>query len=308
MINFLKNNMRKIHLYVLFREALREGISNFIKRSLIQKKILRTKPLLTAKDGEIEVRVLTWRKDYINLIWALKSFYTVAKVDYPLYIHDGGLSEEHKETLKKHFPNCYIISKPDADKVVNQYFDDNGFERSKIYRASNIATVKLWDYFIMSQAKRVISIDSDIVFFKSPEKVINPQSQKNYYNEDLQYAYSMELDEIKDSFGITLPPKINSGLFNVSRDIFKGELIEKWLQNEKLFANKWVSEQTMHAMLSAVHPDGVELLDKSYIVSTELGLNSETICKHYPGFFRPLFFQEGLPIFYKSKEFASISN
>ncbi len=306
MLSTIKTKLRTFHSYIIFREALREGIFNFIKRVSIQNKILKTKPIHTETEGDIEVRVLTWRKDYINLIWALKSFYTTSDVRYPLYIHDGGLFPEHKEILKLHFPNAFIVNKNDADQIVNTYFDQNNFTRSKEYRLSNIATVKLWDYFILSQAKRVISIDSDIVFFKEPSKIINPNPRKNYYNEDLQYAYSMSLEDINKDFDISLPPKINSGLFNVAHSIYDGELIEKWLQNDKLFENKWVSEQTMHAMLAATHQDGVELLDQQYIVSTTLGLNESTICKHYPGFFRPLFFQEGLPKFYKSREYSSL--
>ena len=91
MIKMIRKKLRNIHSYILFREALREGLMNFIKRKLIQNKILKTNAIRTAEDGPIEVRVLTWRKDYINLLWALKSFYKTANVDYPLYIHDGGL-------------------------------------------------------------------------------------------------------------------------------------------------------------------------------------------------------------------------
>ena len=307
MIKMIRKKLRNIHSYILFREALREGLMNFIKRKLIQNKILKTNAIRTAEEGPIEVRVLTWRKDYINLLWALKSFYKTAKVDYPLYIHDGGLFPEHKILLKDHFPNAYIIDKEYADNVVNSYFDKNNLQRSKEYRNSNIATVKLWDYFIMSSAERIISIDSDIVFFKSPKQIIDPQATKNYYNEDLQFAYSMSVEDINKNFHIALPPKVNSGLFNVSRDIFNASQIETWLENKELFSNKWVTEQTLHAMLSATHKDGLALLDSRYVVSTTRGIAPDTICKHYPGFFRPLFFQEGLPIFYKSSDFSSIS-
>jgi len=304
MINSFRKFMGKFHSYILFREALREGLVNFFKRIIIQNKILKTKPIITCNSGSIEIRVLTWRKDYINLIWALKSFYTVSNVDYPLYIHDGGLFPEHIETLKKHFPNAHIIDKDYADKVVNAFFEKNKLELSKKYRNSNIATIKLWDYFIFSKADRIISIDSDIVFFKNPVHIIDSNPNKNYYNEDLQFAYSMSLEEIEAAFNIKLPAKVNSGLFNVSHSIFDPFKIEQWLNHDKLFNNKWVSEQTMHAMLAATHSDGVTLLGSNYLVSTQPGLNQETICKHYPGFFRPLFFQEGLPQFYNSDYFT----
>ncbi|MAF79078.1 MAG: hypothetical protein CME60_13030 [Halobacteriovoraceae bacterium] len=306
-MKILRFILRKFHLYIVLREAMREGLLNSWKRLRIQRKILKTKPITTAKDGEIEIRVLTWRKDYINLIWALKSFYSTSQVDYPLYIHDGGLFESHKRVLLYHFPQAHIIDKDEADQKVNLFFEQNNLPLSKAYRQSNIATVKLWDYFIMSKAQRIISIDSDIIFFQKPDLIISKDIKKNYYNEDLQFAYSMTVEDIEKNFSLKIPEKINSGLFNVAHDIFNAEQIEQWLKNEQLYQNKWVTEQTLHAMLSAHHRDGVHLLPKNYIVSTTPGLTDETVCKHYPGFFRPFFFQEGIPKFYKSPEFSSIS-
>ena len=66
----------------------------------------------------MEVRVLTWRRDWINLIWALKSFYYYARVDFPLYIHDGGLVRGQAEQLLHHFPDAVLVSEGEADALV----------------------------------------------------------------------------------------------------------------------------------------------------------------------------------------------
>jgi hypothetical protein len=87
-------------------------------------------------------------------------------------------------------------------------------------------------------------------------------------------------------------PYVNSGLFLVRRESIDFEAIELWLENPKLFADTWVSEQTLHALCSTAY--GVGLLPDSYLVSTRPGLTEKLVCKHYPGFFRPLLYEEGM--------------
>jgi hypothetical protein len=294
MIIFLKKLIRQLQFYVVLREIMREGIVNFFKRKSIQSKILKTNPIKTDREGSTEVRVLCWRRDYINLIWALKSFYIKSKVNYPLYIHDGGLNEKATKALLFHFPNAHIINKEYADKKVHQYFSENQMPRSKEYRQTNIATLKLFDFFILSSAKRIISIDSDIVFFQFPDELLKHDNNVNRYNRDFQFAYSLSLEEIKENFNIDIISNVNSGLFNVSREIFNPQKLEEWLQNEKLFSNKWVTEQTLHALLAHTHTSGIAHLSSQYMVSTTRGIHEDAICKHYPGYFRPYFYQEGM--------------
>jgi hypothetical protein len=100
------------------------------------------------------------------------------------------------------------------------------------------------------------------------------------------------LDEIEHFFNIKMLPYINSGIFRVSNKSVDFIFIENCLMNDKLFNDNWVTEQTLHALTSTKH--GVELLPETYLVSTKSGLNEEIICKHYTGFFRPLFYQEGM--------------
>ncbi|MEQ1878938.1 MAG: hypothetical protein ABL958_20025, partial [Bdellovibrionia bacterium] len=159
------------------------------------------------------------------------------------------------------------------------------------YRRQNVATLKVWDFFMLSAAKQVISLDSDILFFKRPSALL-ADAPKNLFNRDLQYGYSLTLDEIEKYFGIRPQPMINSGLSRIARASLNYEKIETWLANPKLFADKWVTEQTLHALCSTIY--GVDFLPEGYAVDTKPGLSEKTVCKHYPGFFRPLLYQEGM--------------
>jgi hypothetical protein len=243
---------------------------------------------------------MTWRRDWLNMIWALKSYYHFSGVNYPLYIHDGGLAPGQAEQLRDHFPDARLVESSIADYRTASELQKLGLSRALAYRQRNVTTRKLFDFFVMSTAEHVITIDSDIVFFRRPDALIKPTQgfERNVYNRDASYWYSMTLDEMESAFGIRPPPLINSGLGVIARTSIDFPSIDKWLRHPKLFENTWVTEQTLHALCSTVH--GVELLPDTYRVDTVSGFTADTICKHYTGFFRPLLYEEGMTHLIKS--------
>jgi len=77
----------------------------------------------------VEVRALTWRRDCLDLIWALKSFYLFSGVAYPLYIHDGGLAPGQAELLGEHFPDAKVVLAEDAEREVRAELIPRGLNR-----------------------------------------------------------------------------------------------------------------------------------------------------------------------------------
>ena len=290
----IATRLRNQPLYLDFRWSTQEGLRHAWLRGRAQRRILSTPPIETPRSGSVEVRALTWRRDCLDLMWALKSFYFFSECQYPLYIHDGGLAANQVDLLQKHFPRAIVISAAQADRDVAAKLRERGLKRCMEYRALNITTRKLFDFFLLSSAKYLVSIDSDILFFAKPELLsVPPQGiAKNRYNKDDGYWYSMPLDELEASFGIRPPAEINSGLSVIRRDSINFDRIECWLANPKLCADRWVTEQTLHALSSTLH--GVELLPDTYCVSTRPGLAPGIVCKHYTGFFRHLHYEEGM--------------
>lgn len=303
--NQLRSFLRQQLWWIKFQELNREGWRDAYIRRRIQNQILATPPLHTDTEGDIEVRALTWRRDWKNLIWALKSFYHYAGQSYPLYIHDGGLTAEGTAALHRHFPNARIIPQNEADTQVNRIFTERGLSRCLAYRKKNRTTLKLFDFFALSQARTMFSIDSDIVFFREPRELLTGDPGKNVYNRDAAFWYSMTLDELEARFGLRPPSHINSGLARIDRRSIDFDAVENWLAEPKLFEDDWVTEQTLHALCSARY--GVELLPPTYAVSTERGMPENVVCKHYPGNKRPLLYQEGMRKLRDSGFFASFA-
>lgn len=287
----LRKALRRNRSWVQFQEINREGWLRSARRSLIQRRILTTPPIRTEKKGETEVRILTWRRDWLNALWALKSFYHFAGVSFPLFIHDGGLTVRQRDYLSVHFPDATIISQSLGDSHVHGYFEAHQLQRCTDYRRKNIAAIKVFDFFVMSTAERILSIDSDILFFRRPAQLLTP-TLANRYNKDCVYGYSMSLDDLERWFGIRPASFVNSGLSLVSRASINFRLIHDWLGCPEMFSDVWVTEQTLHALCS--HFVGTELLPAEYCVSTRPGLTQAMVCKHYPGFFRYLLYHEGM--------------
>jgi hypothetical protein len=284
--------------WIRFQELNREGWRRAWQRRRIQRLILNTPPVRTAPVDSsvrrVEVRVLTWRRDWVDLLWALKSFYHFARVDYPLYIHDGGLQNPQIDQLRHHFPSATMVAAPQADALLEAALRQRCWPRCLAYRRRNVSTRKLFDFFLLSTAEYVLSIDSDILFFRRPEELLpSTGNPPNRYNRDAAYWYSLSLDELQAACGIRPVPFINSGLSLVRRQSIDFARIEDWLAHPGLFANTWVTEQTLHALCATI--DGVELLPETYQVGITAGLADDAVCKHYPSPPRPLLYSEGMP-------------
>ena len=290
----LRTWLRQRPLWVALQETKREGWRQAWRRSRYQRLILGTPPVRTASSGPVEVRVLTWRRDWLNLLWAVKSFYQHTGPDFPLYIHDGGLSPRQAALLQDHFPDAHLVPESEANEGVEAELRRRNLARSLAYRRRNVSTRKVFDFFCLTRAEAVISIDSDILFFRRPDELLVQADgpRMNYYNKDSSYWYSMSLDELENSFGIRPPPFVNSGLSVVWRESVDFDAVEQWLGHAKLFGETWVTEQTLHALFSTVF--GFEFLPDTYRVSTSPGLDAGLVCKHYPGYFRPLLYEEGM--------------
>jgi len=285
--------LRGQRVWVRFRELNREGWSTAFRRRLYQRQILGTPPVRTMAGGPVEVRVLTWRRDWINLIWSLKSFYHYSEVDYPLFIHDGGLEAHQIRILAQHFPDAKLVTRSQADEQVDTELRRQGWHNCVRCRQSSVMARKFFDYYLGSTADRVISIDSDELFFKKPIELLEPDPHgRNLYNQDPETAYSLPYDQLCRLTGLNVPEKVNAGLSVVWRRSINLEHVDRWLAEPGILDSPWLVEQTLHALCGA--EAGVRLLPSTYLSTTQPGLPPDAVAKHFPGFFRPLLYSEGM--------------
>jgi hypothetical protein len=267
----------------------------FVRRSY-QTRILKTRPFRTAGDGsDVEVHVLTWKGDWLNVLWALKSFYHFAGVDYPLVFHDGGLLPENVKALRAHFPDARVVMRSEADAIVETELARLGLGRCIAFRRRLKLAMKLFDVQLTANSPRLLTLDSDILFFRRPDRLLDrpPDAATVPVMRDVAGDfYAMPRELLESTFGIDVPPQINSGLWLVRRGKFDFETFDRWLENPSLF-DSFFGEQTLFALSSSAG-GGVEFLPDTYTLGGEPTSRPDLVCRHYAGVNRPLLYIEGM--------------
>jgi hypothetical protein len=70
------------------RQKYEHGLGTAYYRDTVRSRILETKPIAQTLDRTCEIHVLTCAKDWLNLMWTLKTFYHYSNRHYALCIHD----------------------------------------------------------------------------------------------------------------------------------------------------------------------------------------------------------------------------
>lgn len=283
-------------VWLRLQMRFQHGLKAAWNRDVVRKRILDTPPVDT-RDTACEIHVLTSDSDWLNLIWALKSFYLASDRHYELSIHDDGtLTDETWIVLQSHFPFAHLITRAQGDATANERLAD--FPRCKSFRGSNQLSQKLLDSTLFLQNDRMLLLDSDVLFFHSPqvliERIENPDYRLNTFNSDFESAYTITTETARTDLCIDLHPCINSGLALVHRDSLRLDWIEEFLGVEELTSGHfWRIEQTLFALLSSRY--GVQLLPDEYTLTLDSNAHEGRPFRHYVGAIRHLMYREGIP-------------
>lgn len=185
------------------------------------------------KFSELEIHTLICTKD---LLLAINNFKSLQKYeefcDVPVYLHDdGSLTDTDIDTLSV-IKNVNIIRRKDADNAILEYVKD--YKNCLSYRLGDNKInlwhkIKLFDYFYFSKTKKILGVDTDLLFLTRPENVIsNIIDGTPFYFPDVQSAYCF--NEPKNE--VPVLEKVNTGLIYIpSEEYYNIEDIEFALSN-----------------------------------------------------------------------------
>jgi alpha-N-acetylglucosamine transferase len=281
-------------LVLKFQQKYQHGLQVAHFRDVIRQRILTTQPIIETTDKICEIHVFTCAGDWLNLVWTLKSFYYYSQRQYSLCIHDDGtLTSENRATLKYHFPKARIIERQSADERVIKALQY--YPRCLEFRKTNHLSPKVFDFTEYLESDRLLLLDSDVLFFKSPtdllNRIENPDYQLNTLNADVESAYTVEPEVVKSYLGFDLTERINSGLGLIHKRSLSFDWIEEFLSLPNIIGHFWRIEQTIYALCSSRF--GVELLPPAYDVHLEGSIKGSP-SRHYVGKIRHLMYGEGI--------------
>lgn len=277
-----------------YRAKFGHGFRVAWQRDVVRWRVLNTPPIHGLTDDTCEIHVLTCERDWLDLIWCLKSLLSVCEVRFRLCIHDdGSVPNAGLSTLRDHFPDARIISRSEADRTVERMLRDH--PRCSELRRSNNLALKVFDFFAYLNSDRLFLLDSDILFFRRPsvliERIKDHTYRRNSLNKDWAMGYSVDPEFVCTRLHFPFQSHINSGLGLIHKISYQLDDFETWLQLPGILSHSHRVEQTLVAMASSKF--GHEFLPKEYDVLLERTKPDE-IVKHYTGPIRHLMYSEGL--------------
>lgn len=288
------------------RERVQRGLRNRLNRYIrlplgrwrLRRALDRTAPVIVNDDGPVEVHMLCNHDRLHDGIASLKSFYRRVPAAFPLVIHDdGSFATESEGLLKRHFPGVRVIWRRDADAQVNPALREAGMERCLELRARFFMSLKLFDIPYFADGKRVLLLDSDVLFFSEPKAVLDalaaPEAAwTERFNADVSdgwYAFS-EADVLAET-GIAIVPRYNAGLVCMRRSPGCWNLYERCLGLTPLPHRGWWLEQTLNAIESS--RQGASALPEEYDVAGRHSSTGEpVVSEHYCGELRTRFYSD----------------
>lgn len=277
-----------------FRQRYEYGFTVAHFRDAVRPRILKTRPIYDTTDKTCEIHVYTSAKDWLNLMWALKSFYRASERHYALCIHDDGtLSEENTLTLRQHFPQARVIGRKVADSYVLPRLTH--YPRCLDFRRTNHLSPKVFDFSMYLESDRMLLLDSDVLFFEEPiallKRIEDPNYQLNTVNGDTASAFTVDPSVVKTQCGFDVVERFNSGLGLIHKPSINLDWIEEFLELPGIIGHFWRIEQTLYALFSSKF--GTELLPSAYDVHLEGGIGGSP-SRHYVGAIRHLMYGEGM--------------
>lgn len=218
----------------------------------------------------------------------------------PVLHDDGTLTDRDVEEIKRNFPDATIIRRAEADDALHEALTD--FPICRENRKKHPWFLKVFDTRHFAPHDRYIVIDSDIVFFKRPDFILEwmeAQPDTFWFMEDTKEKYSSARPGIEAAMGFPLWERVNSGLDLMVRPAVDLGLAEKFLECCAPMAREFCFlEQTFFAVTGSASGKGGKL-PPEYEISWTNFRRRGAVCRHYVGSFKnDALFVEGATVFW----------
>jgi hypothetical protein len=233
---------------------------------------------------------------------ALRSWEFHTKRRWRIFIHeDGTFSSGDRLSLMKHFPDAQIIDRAVADPEVQESL--RPYPSCRENRMKHNWFLKVFDTRHYAPGERYIILDSDIVFFRRPARVldwVDGASDAMWIMEDDREKYSHPRAEIEQAMQLRMVQRGNSGLDLLNKGAADLGLADRFLSECGARASQYeFLEQTIFAVWASAWGRGGLLPRDEYEITWNNFRGPRAVCRHYIGPAKnDAFFVEGAPVFW----------
>lgn len=261
----LNKNIKKI-----FKPRVPWRIKNYFFRHKVHfircftyqkfKRILKTPPIYSDSEAEIEVHSLVDHGYLFYYLVAIKSLCFFSKRKFSIYCHccNRNMTKKDITILKKHIVGVHYIDRDNADSQMKEKLASNRLCYKYRNEHEDIigTSAKLFDQLLISEKNRLILLDADTLFFQFPEEIIkwiDSGANESLYIKDKISWYCIPYPDINNIPGLPkVSPLLNAGLLCFD----KKSLVKNFLQIEEILriieANQGdfsALDQTIYALL-----------------------------------------------------------
>lgn len=266
---------------------------------------LTPRPLVEA--GDYEIHMLSGHSHVGMGCIALWTLVRWLPPEVSVYLHnDGSMTEADHAAWRRVFPNIHIVEADVIEPLKDAFFADGRFPLLRNFSQSSVYSPKVVDFHLIGSSKVIVSLDTDVLFFKKPDELIRVWNQalagdrivSTYF--DIMNAYLCPLNELdaligpvprRFNSGMCILPKLSAANFQEMENMFA--TVGK--HDPALLKHMWL-EQTTHAWLAAKNHG--YFMGPEYVIGQTLPGSTSV---HYAGVFRELYFVEGLPLIFKDQ-------
>ena len=149
------------------------GVGPFLNTygdAFLFRRILKSAPITVNPDAHTAIHSAVPHRYLLAYLFAIKSFLRFHN-DVAVIVHDdGSLKTADYELIKSHIPGAEIISRQLADKTFLEQYPDPFLAK---VRTSYTSYLKLFDPTLFSKGKKIIILDTDTLFLKRPDAIID---------------------------------------------------------------------------------------------------------------------------------------
>jgi hypothetical protein len=145
--------------------AGQQAVADSLLRSLLD-----APPAMLGRSPGVEVHTLVSSEHVPLYLFAAKSLARFWDGPRAVVHDDGTLTDEDRGVLRAHVPGLRIATRPEADARVAPLLEQ--YPTVAAVRRNNVRILQLVDYFLLAEADTVIGMDSDVVFLRRPDDLI----------------------------------------------------------------------------------------------------------------------------------------
>jgi hypothetical protein len=246
-----------------------------------------------------EVHVLVGHERIPMLLWMVASLMVASKTRWSFVVHDDGtLRDADEAVLAENLPGCRVIRCAKADAAMQEALRDLPLLDS--YRSKHPFGKRLTDFAHFGRSETIVSIDSDVLFFRNPTLFLGYAALRpdtSVFLRDVEDTSLIMPEVFAAKTGRELARPVNAGMFAIPKHFLALTAMESILRDYALMdgtRDEWFIEQTVLAALASWKGE-VSLLPADYEQTLEGKSRGDAVMRHYVGKVRHLFYSQGLP-------------